>query len=186
MDDSWSFRTESGRAGVSGGRLRVERTVSGLLRSTYHEGWTENGATRRLFFLFSMGGTMLWFKRVIPALEAVAGSGPVESIQWFVLAATAVVVLTMVRSVGRSKQVPLESVEAVRRDDRELTVEYVEGGNVHTFDVEALTDDDAEEAVEILGLKGVDVRSGGGDSDEGGTRFADFRERLAKKARDRA
>lgn len=187
MDDSWSFRTENGRAWVTGGTLSVEKSLRGFVRGTYHEKWLSVESSRKILFLISLGGTAMWFRRVIPALQAVANPGPMSSMQWFILAVSALLPLAVVRSIGRSKRVPLTNAETVRRTDRTITIEYVEDDERQILEVEACTDNDAEEAVEMLQLKGIELRTDEeqSDPDKNKTKSTSFRERLAKKGRER-
>jgi len=182
MDDSWSFRTERGRAWVADGLLRTRGSVVGFARSVYHERWERADGAWKLLYLFSFAGTATWFGNVVPALEALVGPTAVDGIQWFTLVAAALVVLVTVRQIGRAKRVPLERVETAQREGRTLTVEYdrrdgwrsrlgldaLTRSENRSLEIDALTDADAEQAVEALRLKGVTVEDRGGDpSDEG-------------------
>lgn len=183
MDDSWSFRTERGRAWVAGGTLRIRGSFVGVARSTVRDRWTDARPVVKALYLFSFAGTAAWFGRVLTALETLVGPDAVSGIQWFTLAATALVALVVAwQTVGHSERIPLARVESVRRADRTLTVEYADPDDGdrtldlralvdrdRSLELTALTDQDADRAAEALRLKGVRVEDRTGDAPEDGS-----------------
>ncbi|WP_135828007.1 hypothetical protein [Halorussus halobius] len=183
MDDSWSFRTERGRAWVADGSLRTRGSVVGFVRSVYHERWKRADGARKVLYLFSFVGTATWLGNVVPALEALVGPSAADGIQWFKVAVTALAVLVVAWRLGRTNRLSLERVETARREGRTLTVEYDDsdggrsrfdlgalvGSEDHTLKIEALTEEDADRAVEALRLKGVDVEDRGREPDDEGS-----------------
>ena len=183
MDDSWSFRTERGRAWVANGSLHTRGSVVGFVRSVYHERWKRADGAWKVLYLFSFVGTATWLGNVLPALEALVGPAAVDGIQWFTLAAATLVGLLVAWQIGRTKRISLERVGTARREGRTLEIEYddhdgwrsrlgsdaLARGEDRTLEVDALTDEDADRAVEALRLKGVTVEDRGGDPDDEGS-----------------
>lgn len=86
--------------------------------------------------------------------------------QAFVLGSTALLVAALLKSAVGRRTVPLHRVASVRRvDDTTVRVSYADS-DTDEVDVDALTEADADEAVEILRLKGVAV-DGDRDADRG-------------------
>lgn len=163
MTDEWAFRTANGRGVVAGGRLRVERSPSGVARRFWVRGWTERGRWRRALSLVSAFGAVTFLSRTVAELRA-ALAGEFGAMQAFALAATAALAGVLATSAVGGRTVPLHRVRSVRRvGDASVRVRYADGDGVGEVDVDALTEADAEAAVEMLRLKGAPA---GGTPDE--------------------
>lgn len=164
MVDDRAFRTVRGRGVVADGRLRVERSPVELLRGAYREKWTRNDPASKVLALFSFAGMAMLLRRVAGAVRALLRDGAVSSSQWLVLGAIALVTLAVVRKLVRTADVPLRRIESVTLADRTLGVEYAEDGDAETLEIDARTEDDAAQAVELLRFKGVQVENRGEDA----------------------
>lgn len=158
MDDSWSFRTERGRAWVADGTLRVERSARSLLRRTCRGKWSQVTVTRKALFVFSGLTTVATFSRLAPAVPALVGPGSLTAIQWFLLGCLGLLAVGFVWKATRSKAVPLADIESVGRANRTLRVRRG-ADESDPFELRARTDADAEGAAEVLRLKGVAVEA---------------------------
>lgn len=172
----WTFRTTTGRATVADGRLELSGSFSRTVHQKWREGWTRNDARGRLLFLFSALGTAWFLARAVRSLRAaLAGSANAASL--VVLALVGFAVLAVARRTTRTRTVELQDVEVVRRVDHDrLRVERE--GDHDALHVETPTEDDADEALEMLRLRGVPVEQAV-DSDV--PTFHGFRERLRAK-----
>ena len=176
MSDEWEFRTATGRARVADGRLRVSGSVRGLLGKRWREKWTRKGSGRRLLFVASLVGTILFLSDAVQNVRAVlTGDGDLLSL--FVLGALGFLVLTVAYWTSRTRSVDLRAITEVRRvDDDRLRVEY-DDGERDKLDIETPTEREAEEAVELLRLRGVKVE----DSTDNEVSSSEFRRRLRAK-----
>lgn len=180
MTDEWKFRTARGRGRVGGGKLRVENSLVGVARKQ----WVERRNRSRLLFVFSTLTTLGGLYKVVDAGRALA-DGSAESWHVLMLAAFGLVALVLLRRILRTRTVPLRRIRSVRRtDDDCIRVIYAESddaddADIDDFEIETPTEADADEAVEMLQLKGVRIGDAGDADAE--PKSLTFRERLAKK-----
>lgn len=156
MDDAWSFPTERGRVRVAGGRLRVEKSARGLVRSTHYRQWRRASWAGRALFAGSVAATAGSLWRVVSALAALVTSGSLSVGHWILVAGFAVAGLAVARKVVGGRHVPLEAVESVERDGRSFEVAVADGEG-DDVEFEALTEAAADEAARALRLKGAAV-----------------------------
>lgn len=139
------------------GRLRISGSLRNVLRNKWLEGWVGNDFGRRIWFVLSLLTMAAFLPRVAASVRAVL-AGDLVSRQLLTLAAFGFVVLLAAWRATRSRSIPLRDVEVVRREDDEwVRVEVADGDGTETVELRLLTADDADEAVEILRLKGARV-----------------------------
>ncbi|WP_132057649.1 hypothetical protein [Halorussus amylolyticus] len=175
MLDEWEFRTDRGRGEVSGGALRVENSLVGVARKRLRD---RNG----FFVVFSTLTTLVGVPRILDAGRSLI-AGNLGLPEGLLLVGLAVAVLALAWRVRWSTTVPLHRVQSAERvDDERIRVTYTDGGDADdtdNFEIETPTEDDADEALEILRLKGVDGETAA-ESDGPNSRYAAVRERLSK------
>lgn len=156
VTDEWTFPTTEGTATVADRRLRIAGSMGRLARSKWRDSWTENDAGRRLLFLVSVAGSLGFLYRVAVSSRAVL-AGRTEAASLVVLGIFTLAVLAVAYRTTRTKSVSLRAVETVRRVDHDrLRVEFEDDAR-GVLDIETPTEKDADEAVEILRLRGVSV-----------------------------
>lgn len=174
MTDAWTFRTDTGRATVADGQLRISESVRGLLGKRWREGWVRSGPSRRLLFVASLVGTAMAISGVVRKMLA----GRMDSVSVFFVAALCFVVVTVTYRTNRTQTVPLRAItEAQRVDPDRLRVEY-DDGERDALDVTTPTEREADEAVEILRLRGIPIED---RTDADGRASSGFRRRLRAK-----
>jgi hypothetical protein len=178
VTDEWTFRTATGRATVADGRLEISGSAGRLTREKWREGWTTNAAGRRLLFVFSTAGTALFVVRGVRKLPAIlTGRGDLTSL--FVVACACFLLLAVAYRATRTKTARLRDIAAVRRvDDERLQVTFTDETR-DPLDLATPTERDADEATEILRLRGVRVED---VADEETPKSSEFRRRLRAKA----
>lgn len=156
MSDEWTFPTTTGTATIADGRLRISWSVGRLARSKWRDSWTQNDTGRRLLFVVSVAGSLGFLYRVAVSSRAVlAGRGKAASL--VVLGFFAFAVLAVAYRTTRTKTVRLRAVETVKRVDHDqLRIEFEDKAR-GTYNVETPTEADADEALEMLQLRGVSV-----------------------------
>ncbi|MFC4449678.1 hypothetical protein [Halorussus aquaticus] len=174
MTDEWTFRTVTGTATATDGELRVSGSVRRLFVEKWRDGWKRNDTDHRLLFVLSVLGSGGFVARAITSARDVL-TGNADVLSLLVLACAAFVVGVVAYRSVRTRTVSLRQVEAVRRvDDDELRV--VCEGDRDDLEIETPTETEADEAVEILRLRGVSVGETADTDDDPG-----FRERLRAK-----
>lgn len=177
MTGEWEFRTDTGRATVADGRLRVSGSLRGILRKRWREGWTRNGVGRRLLFVVSVLGMVTYLPDALRSVRDVLNGGA-DPLSLFLVTAVCLLVVGLARRTARTRTVSLRTITEVRRVDHDrLRVEY-DDGERDKLDVETPTERDADEAVEILRLRGVPVED---YRDAEGPEATEFRRRLGAK-----
>ncbi|UPV73472.1 hypothetical protein M0R89_13075 [Halorussus limi] len=177
MTDEWTFRTTTGTATVADGRLEISGSARRLARGKWRDGWTTNAAGRRALFVFSTVSTA-WFvvrgARKVPAV--LAGRADLPSL--FLVACIGLIALVVAYRATRTKTARLRDVAAARRvDDDRLSVEFDDEAR-DPLEIETPTERDADEAAEILRLRGVPVEDA---TDADTSESVGFRRRLLAK-----
>ncbi|WP_128477886.1 hypothetical protein [Halorussus pelagicus] len=177
MTDEWTFPTATGTATVRDGRLEISGSVGRIVREKWREGWTTNAAGRRLLFVFSLVGSANLLRRVVASGSDIL-SGQADPMPLFLSACVCFGLLVVAYRATRTKTARLRDIAVVRRtDDDELSVEFEDEAR-GLLDIETPTEDDADEAAEILRLRGVPVEDA---TDEEIPESAGFRQRLRAK-----
>ncbi|UPV99517.1 hypothetical protein M0R88_13440 [Halorussus gelatinilyticus] len=177
MTDEWTFRTDSGIATVADGRLEISGSAGRLVREKWRDGWTRNETGRRLLFVVSLFGTASFLGRILRAFRDVLTGRP-DAFSLVVFGVTCLALLVVVYRSTRTKTARLRDVRVVERvgDDR-LRVRFEDEAR-DSFEVETPTERDADDAAEILRLRGVRVTD---KTDAETPESAGFRERLFAK-----
>jgi hypothetical protein len=173
----WMFRTTTGIGTVADGRLRISGSLGRIVREKWRENWTQNEAGRRLLFVFSVGSTVAFLHRVVTSLRAIL-SGTHDSLSMLVVGAFVFAILVVAYRATRIKTVRLRAIETVRRvDNDELRIEFEDKAR-GTDNIKTPTEADADEALEMLRLRGVSVEN---STDTEEVVSAGFRRRLQAK-----
>lgn len=179
MDDSWRFRTTRGYATVADGELRVRCSPTRLARNYVVENAFEESEGLQLLFVVSVLGTIGFLLRVPDAVRAVL-SGSAAPLQWLVLGVVAFAAVLVVREATRTRTVPLADIGRAERDGETIRV-FTAGGEEAELEIEAPSEADAAEAVELLYLKGVNVVTGRGDEGAGEAEDTTTRRRRSRE-----
>lgn len=153
----WSFRTETGIARVVDGSLRTRYTPRGLMCSVRRLEWSST-----LQYLavgigsYGLLGPATDFVRSV-LIEGSLATGSTFGIISVVALVGSICAVGLPVMFGATKSVDIDDIRTVTVDkgECELTIEY--GNGFETTTITAYDDDELDEAIEVLELKGASV-----------------------------